>query len=187
MITRETERAVLTNDACEIEINPVTGLIATPFFLVASERSGTTLMSVMFDHHPQIAFLNAYFCIERLVDESDWPDMDEYYKYLETDFVFQNCGLEIDRGLNYPHLADSFLRQHLTRSGKPIVGAKIRDNFHRVLRLWPDARFIHLIRDGRDVAHSIIGMGWAGNMYTGADHWLRAEKRVGGSAQDGIA
>ena len=72
---------------------------------------------MILNDHPQIAFLDAYFCIERLVDKNDWPDMDEYYKYLELDFVFQNGGLEIDRSLNYPHLADSFLQQHLARSG----------------------------------------------------------------------
>ena len=37
MMTRETQRALLANDGCEIEVNPATGLVARPFFLVGSE------------------------------------------------------------------------------------------------------------------------------------------------------
>ena len=33
-----------------------------------------------------------------------------------------------------------------------------------------------MVRDGRDVANSLIGMGWAGNMYTAADYWLHVEE-----------
>lgn len=45
-----------------------------------------------------------------------------------------------------------------------------------MLWIWPKARFIHIIRDPRDVARSCIGMGWSGNVWTGVDRWLEAEK-----------
>jgi hypothetical protein len=152
------------------------GLLAKPLFLVACERSGTTLLSLILDHHPQLSFVDCYYSIEKLGDDGDWPEPEEYYRFLETNFIFQDSKLAIDKTLDYPHLVDSFLRQVLIRSGKPLVGGKIRDNYHRVLSIWPDARFIHLLRDGRDVAHSIIGMGWAGNTYLGAEYWLHAEQ-----------
>jgi hypothetical protein len=159
-----------------IEVNESTGMLARPVFLVACERSGTTLMSILLDHHPQLVFFDGYFSVEILPDDGGWPDLNEYYEFLETNFVFQNYSLSIDKSLDYPHLVDSFLRQMMARSRKSMVGAKIRDNFQRVLRIWPDARFIHLIRDGRDVARSIVGMGWAGNAFHAAEYWLRAEE-----------
>jgi len=147
-----------------------------PLFLVGCERSGTTLTVIMLDHHPQIAFWDFYFAVEMLPEDEGWPDMEAYYSYLQTDRGFQAMGLSIDRNLDYPHLADSFLRQWRERSGKPIVGGKIRDHFHRLLRMWPKAKFIHLLRDGRDAARSLIEMGWVGNMYTAGEYWLKAEQ-----------
>src|SRR5262249_10285452 len=47
--------------------------------------------------------------------------------------------------------------------------------FDRLLRIWPDARFIHIVRDGRDVGRSVIERGWAGNMYTAVEPWIEAE------------
>jgi hypothetical protein len=44
------------------------------------------------------------------------------------------------------------------------------------LKIWPHARFIYLLRDGRDVAKSSIGMGVAGNMWSAMDRWMMAEK-----------
>jgi hypothetical protein len=130
----------------------------------------------MLDHHPQLVFFDAYFCVEMLPDDGAWPDLNEYYKFLESNFIFQAYPLSIDTSLDYPHLVDSFLRQMIVQSHKSMVGAKIRENYNRVLRIWPDARFIHLIRDGRDVARSIVGMGWAGNILRGAEYWLRSEE-----------
>jgi len=48
-------------------------------------------------------------------------------------------------------------------------------HFDRLRYLWPDARFIHIVRDGRDVARSCVAMGWAGNSWGGADRWMEAE------------
>jgi hypothetical protein len=152
-------------------------MISSPIFLVGCERSGTTLTMLMLNHHPQIAFFNCYFAVEVMPDEGGWPDMDKYLDYLATDRLFSGSNLVIDRSLDYPHLVNSFLRQKQVESGKPLVGGKIRDHFHRLLRIWPDARFIHLIRDGRDVARSLIEMGWVGNMLTAGEYWLNAERQ----------
>jgi len=62
------------------------------------------------------------------------------------------------------------------RTQKPIQGATCHKHFDRLLRIWPHARFVHLVRDGRDVARSCIGMGWAGNVWHGADRWITAEE-----------
>jgi len=148
-----------------------------PFFLVGSERSGTTLLRLMLAHHPEIECAPEFeFLVEEMPPEQGWPDLDGYYDWLATNRIFLPHGLEVDRTLDYPALAKSFVAQYCSRSGKRVHGATCHKHFDRLLRIWPKARFVHLLRDGRDVARSCIGMGWAGNVWYGAQRWIDAER-----------
>ncbi|MEO0948416.1 MAG: sulfotransferase, partial [Cyanobacteria bacterium J06641_5] len=80
-----------------------------------------------------------------------------------------------DRGLSYPELVDDFLRQRWCSAERPVIGATVHHHFDRLLKIWPDAKFVKILRDGRDVARSCIGMKWAGNLWRGADRWIEAE------------
>ena len=64
----------------------------------------------------------------------------------------------------------------MERQAKPQVGGATHRHFDRVLDLWPNARVIHLVRDGRDVALSRIRLGWAGNVWTSAPAWAEIER-----------
>lgn len=151
-------------------------LITKPIFLVGAERSGTTVLRLMLDHHSQLAWCNEFeYVVDRIPIEKGWPQLDDYYEWLETHRIFQATGFGIDRSLNYQQLVNSFLCQKRDRARKPLVGATVHRHFDRLLRIWPDARFIHIVRDGRDVARSCIGMGWAGNVWTGVERWIEAE------------
>ena len=154
-------------------------MIPQPCFLVGSERSGTALLRLMLCHHPAVAWASEFlYAVELLAqDEKDgWPTLEAYYEYLGANRLFLHDGYAIDRSLDYPALVDSFLVQCRDRAGKSLVGATVHYHFDRLLRIWPDARFIHLLRDGRDVARSCIGMGWVGNVWKGAEIWLKAEQ-----------
>ena len=48
--------------------------------------------------------------------------------------------------------------------------------FEHLPSLWPRARFVHLLRDPRDVAASIVVEGWAGNAFEGAEQWRATEE-----------
>lgn len=147
-----------------------------PIFLVGAERSGSTVLRLMLDHHPQLSWCPEFeYVVDQIPDSNGWPQLEEYYEWLETHRIFQATGFVIDRSLNYPQLVNSFLLQKRDRAQKPLVGATVHRHFDRLLYIWPDAKFIHLVRDGRDVAHSCIGMGWAGNVWTGVERWIEAE------------
>lgn len=151
--------------------------IKTPIFLVGAERSGTTLLRLMLDHHPQIAFHYEFeFAVDRIDDKGNLPKLEEYYDYLAYHRIFLSSQLRINHDLTYVELMNDFLKQKQQQANKPVIGATIHHHFDKLILLWSHAKFIHLIRDGRDVARSNIMMGWAGNMFTGTDRWIEAEK-----------
>ena len=151
-------------------------MIKTPIFLVGAERSGTTLLRLMLDHHPQIAFNYEFeYAVDQMGADGHWPDLSSYHEYLSYHRIFKDSGFQIDSSLDYPTLVNSFLLQKQKRDQKPIIGATVHHQFHHLAKIWPQAKFIHIIRDGRDVARSNILMGWAGNFFTSVELWITAE------------
>ncbi|HIK31041.1 MAG TPA: sulfotransferase [Oscillatoriales cyanobacterium M59_W2019_021] len=151
--------------------------IGEPIFLVGAERSGTTMLRLMLSHHPEIAWCNEFeYSVDLISQTQEFPQLDLYYDWLETHRIFRNTGFQIDKTLDYPQLVNSFLHQKKEQTEKAIVGATVHRHFDKLLKIWPNARFIHIVRDPRDVARSCIGMGWAGNVWTGIERWLEAER-----------
>ena len=152
-------------------------IIDCPFFLVGAERSGTTLCRLMLDHHPQVSWCFEFeYAVDFMSEVGGFPDLNWYYEVLSTHRIFQAADFDIDTSFTYTELVNSFLIQWLTRSGKPVVGATVHRHYDRLLKIWPNAKFLHIVRDPRDVASSCIGMGWSGNVWYGADRWLEAEE-----------
>ena len=119
----------------------------------------------MLSHHPQLSWCQEFeYVVERITKEGEYPDLKQYYEWLETHRIFQARNFKIDPTLNYVELVNSFLLQQKEKDTKELIGATVHRHFDRLLKIWSDARFIHLIRDGRDVARSCIGMGWSGNV-----------------------
>ncbi len=150
--------------------------VQEPVFLVGAERSGTTLLRLMLNHHPQITFTHEFeYALENIGAAGRWPDRVQYHEKLATHRVFLSADFKVDPHLSYPQLIQSFLAQQRDRQQKAIVGATLHWGFENVPYLWPKARYIHLYRDGRDVAQSCISMGWAGNVWTGVERWIHTE------------
>ncbi|MEM9922301.1 MAG: sulfotransferase [Cyanobacteria bacterium P01_D01_bin.50] len=149
-----------------------------PIFLVGAERSGTTMLRLMLNNHPNIAWCSEFeYAVEFMTDDGKcYPNLNEFYRHLENNRIFNLHGFIINRQLSYPELIDNFLYQRQQQENKPLVGATCHRNFHYLLKIWPDARFIHIVRDPRDVARSCIGMGWNGNVWCGSERWIEVEK-----------
>ncbi|MFV8782803.1 sulfotransferase family protein [Microbulbifer sp. SA54] len=149
----------------------------SPVFVIGPLRSGSTLLRLLMNHHPQIYMFGEFEGAVSQAKGDDWPPIHEYWRFVKTDRQTSAMNLLIDQTLDYPDLVKDFLAQHYARNPKPIIGASIHSRVDLLLKLWPNARLIHLHRDPRDVARSCIGMGWVGNVYEGAKIWVEFEAR----------
>jgi hypothetical protein len=125
-------------------------------FVGGAGRSGTTLMRVLLDAHPRICsgpelkVLPQISVLYQLV--SGWAAVMEEYQNTTADV--QRC---------FRQLVESLSANFRRASGKPRWAEKTPHNVKFITTLgmiFPDARFIHMIRDGRDVACSLVTMNW---------------------------
>jgi hypothetical protein len=134
-----------------------------PIFLGGAGRSGTTLIRVMLDSHPRIC------CGPEL---KVLPSIAEWYQTLTRNFasVMQSYGnTPADLKLRFRQFIEGLVQNFRQTSGKPRWAEKTPHNVLFMVPLgeiFPDARFLHVIRDGRDVACSLITMDWV-NPLTG--------------------
>lgn len=166
-------------DSEPVELNKMSKstFIDAPVFLVGSQRSGTTLLRLMLHHHPRIAFENeSEFITPQISDSGTYPGITNYHEWLRNHRAFELSGLVINESFDFVSLVNDFLAQQRLRGNKDIVGTTVHNQFWKLKWIWPNAKYIYLYRDGRDVASSIMRLGWAGNVYVAADRWLRAEK-----------
>ncbi len=132
------------------------------------------MFRLMLNAHPglsnpgEVDFLFDY--LERRPDGGWAYDKDR----LIIDRIFRSYDLTIlpDRdGLVLLH----DLIEQLGSRAAGVPSLNIHRNIDRVFEVLPEAKFIHILRDPRDVARSSIGMGWAGTLYHGVGHWIGTE------------
>jgi hypothetical protein len=166
-----------------------------PFFIIGAGRSGTTLLRLILTGHsrlhipPETWFLRPLVrdfpltgaltqpqverAIETMVRHERWPDMN-----FSPDALRRQAA-----ALAQPTLAgviDLVYRHLLETSGKQRLGDKTPHYFAIVpelAALYPGGKFIHLIRDGRDVAISWIDAGWQ-RYYEPGFEWPAAMARL---------
>lgn len=154
-----------------------------PFFVIGCIRSGTTLVRLMLDSHPQIAIPpESHFVVqgpgahedvgaalERILAHSRFKEWELDPEQVRREAASRRVG-------TYPDLLDCVFGLFAAARGKARWGDRTpRYAFHvpRLLELFPDAQFIHVIRDGREVAASIYEHRWTGSVISAADQWRR--------------
>lgn len=147
-----------------------------PFFIVGFQRSGTTLLRLMLDSHPELAIpldpvglwiryaarLDDYGDLSATANRISLVDdilAEERIRLWEVPFtrdeVLQNWS-----GPTYPGLIEAMYRSYARARGKRFWGDKDPGNMVRIHTLvdwFPGARIIHIIRDGRDACLSHLG------------------------------
>jgi hypothetical protein len=167
-----------------------------PIFVVGCARSGTTLLQLMLHAHPRIAIppetrllTEAYDRRLEFGDLRDPANVDALVDWIFVDpeqrlvhdlkldaTEFRRRAHEVDPTLG--SILGLVLVMYAERFGKPRWGDKRPSYFKRIdtlLELFPDAQFVHLVRDGRDCVVSLKGMSWWGSGSVGAmQNWVAA-------------
>ena len=160
-----------------------------PIFIVGVGRSGTTLTRLMLNSHPNISipyeshfitkYTEGYDCSgelttpeirEQLIDSllnepmlSKWNHEWNRLQLLEA--------AEDEPSLS--GIVASFYKQYASAKGKTRWGDKsdYLDRLPKINQLFPTAKYIHVIRDGRDVASSVLKLDWGPRDIIAAASW----------------
>lgn len=149
----------------------------SPVFLVSAPQSGAEALRQMLTRHPAIAIAPEFdFLVDAIKPDGRFMKREAFLRSIELDDGFKRLGLTPPVESSLSGIAHGLLDQVASaKSGATVVGFTLGRHFDRILWLWPDARFIHLVRDGRDGAHAMITAGRAGTLWHGIADWVEAE------------
>jgi hypothetical protein len=136
--------------------------------VVGLPRSGTTLLRLMLDAHPQLAIPAETHFVPDLIKAARQDDAtpESLHEVVTQSRHWADFGLDPSellerlRAIDPPNAGDAiraFFSLYAEQQGKPRWGDKTPAYvmaMRRIQRALPEAGFIHLIRDGRDVALS---------------------------------
>ncbi len=145
-------------------------------FIVGCPRSGTALLRRIVNAHPQVAITRESHWIPQWCEEQtgltpEGPVTPELISRLlgHPRFARLHMGQEelltlmrSGQPMSYACFVTGIFDLYGKAQGKALVGVRTPGYGRRLSTLhalWPTARFVHLIRDGRDVCLSM--MGWA--------------------------
>jgi hypothetical protein len=175
---------------------------SSPIFVVGNRRSGTTMLRLMLASHPNIGVppeggfvvTMGWIWGRKRLSDSDYPALVDGF------FCQQNAqdweltpaqllqAIEVRRPETFAQFVDEVYREYLRLKfpGKTRWGDKTTwylDFLPMINRILPSAKFVHIIRDGRDIAcsyrkmdhmpHDIrrIALEWTTNIETLRRSW----------------
>jgi hypothetical protein len=132
-------------------------------------RSGTTLLKAMLDAHSQLAIPSESYFLPQLWDRhGERPDRDAFVEDLTRLERVREWGVDPEdvraRLTERPRFAEavqSIYQLYAESRRKPRFGDKTplyMQHLDVLERAFPDARYVHIVRDGRDAALSMIAM-----------------------------
>ena len=176
---------------------PVRHTLSTPFLIIGHGRSGTSIIAALcriylgigigtesqffiryfkklhrygdLNHDDNVRMLIADICCERFFDRS--------HKFAEFK-VDQKKAFNNLQDRTFSGVLDAIFTQLATNLGTTRWGDKTPEYIHDLVilkQLFPDAQFVHMVRDGRDVAMSSIKepVFSVNNIYTAAKEWRK--------------
>lgn len=164
-----------------------------PFpFIVGSNRSGTTLLRALLDSHPRLAVPpESYFVVSLARERERYEagagfDADRFASDLAGHRRFERWAVpeaELRQALDqaaprtYPEAIRTVYALYAGRRGKPRFADKTPkyvSDIGQLASLFPESRFVHIIRDGRDTVLSYMDLEWGPSTVVEAAHRWRS-------------
>jgi hypothetical protein len=160
-------------------------------FIGGCERSGTTMLGSYLGKHPDLLVTpESQFKLElmRYTTEDGTIDLEQAMSYLRKEYRLSSWKISLDElatqlagdsRIGYheliEHIQDQYEEKHQpgeTRFWVDHTPNNMRNGL-RLNSLFPDAKFIHIVRDGRGVANSYRHVTWAPyETYFSAKDWV---------------
>ncbi len=132
-------------------------------------RSGTTLLKAMLDANSQLAIPSESYFIPQLWDRhGEHPEREAFVEDLRRLPKIREWGVdpaEVARRLperpSFSEAIQAIYRCYADSKGKPRFGEKTplyMQHLDVLERAFPDAAYVHIVRDGRDAALSMLAM-----------------------------
>jgi hypothetical protein len=169
-----------------------------PVFIGGCPRSGTRHLGAILGAHPEcVCVPESSFKTAALAATSESADArDLVGSFLDT-LEFQRWGLDEHllrkelqgAELTYPQALSHLVHRYADSVDRSVARVWIDhtpSNVHSAVTLsemFPTARFLHIVRDGRGVAASVLPLSWGPNTIAQAAHWW-AEELAFGLAQE---
>jgi hypothetical protein len=162
---------------------------ALPTFIIGSQRSGTTMFRLMLNNHPDICvphesvFITVFY---RKLDEYGNLNNSDNMRNLLTDIsahplVVRGKLIPCQEAVlacsptTYAELITAIFDSYAAQKGKSLWCDKTpfyTEDIDLLNNIFPNSRFIHIVRDGRDVALSQKNMSWlSSNLPNIARQW----------------
>lgn len=166
-------------------------------FILGSPRSGTTFLASLLEFTKYGAPFETQFIVKydkKLVSYGDLNDFSNFSR-LVTDIINERAisqwNATFDIGYMFKKLATNRSYSAIVNEicltlmegkNKYCWGDKTPQyilNLKSIIKHFPTAKFIYIVRDGRDVAHSILQKPWGPyNIYTCARRWVQANGKT---------
>lgn len=135
------------------------------FFIIGSARSGTTLLRMMLNAHPEVAvppesrFVTDLYSTEEVVTEEFLNRLAAHPRWRSWETPIADVRAQIGGRARIPYTeaVEAAYETFARARGKSRFGDKTPryiEELPLLARLWPRAKFVHLVRDGREVALS---------------------------------
>jgi hypothetical protein len=165
-------------------------------FIVGCGRSGTSLLGSMMNAHPEVAITYEAEFIRRLAlrrhryELAGSFDADAFQAELVGSRSFPALDMSetevhavlTPTPLDYAEAIRRLLAAYAHRRGKSFSGDKTPDGvltMRLIADLFPEVRFLHIIRDGRAVALSLLQTEWGAKTIEDAAYYWRSRVRAG--------
>lgn len=166
------------------------GNAGDPFFVLGAQRSGTTMLRLMLNNHPRLAVPHETVFITQLhrriheygdlaQAENRQALLDEIAKHplvMRGNLIPDKDAVLSQRPESYAGLIDAIMKSYAGSQGKQRWGDKTpyyTPDIDVLSTIFPGAKFIQVLRDGRDVALSQRKIEWcSSNSFRLAHDWM---------------